>query len=143
MRACVCVCACVHTPSYAFKACMFLHVYTRVGGGGEPVIVLKWLEPSSGAVCLITVEQSPLISHCSPICLLQTSNLHTEPSHPSCPYFTSAVQLCHVYSSCSHAAYYQQWREGWFLSEEQAQPFQRHQSQRRSHSWNHIQARTH
>ena len=42
--------------------------------------MLKWLEPSSGAVCLITVEQSPLISHCSPICLLQMSNLHTGPS---------------------------------------------------------------
>lgn len=55
------------------------------------MIVLKWLEPNSGAVCLITVEQSPLISHCSPICLLQTSKLHTQPSIISIFHISSAA----------------------------------------------------
>lgn len=79
-----CVCECVFL--HAFKGRLYVllvHVHKcgRVSfGGGRFVIVLRWLEPSSGAVSLITVEQSPLISHCSLICLLQTSNLQTEPS---------------------------------------------------------------
>lgn len=76
-----CVCVLMHLR-IDFMFCLYvcMSVWMCVFWGREVVIMLKWLEPSCGAVCLITVEQSPLICHCSPICLLQMSNLCTEPS---------------------------------------------------------------
>lgn len=107
---CVCVCVLMHLRT-DFSSSYLLCVW------GEVVIMLKRLGPSSGAVCLITVEQDPLISHCSPICLLQMSNPHTGPSI----IFTSTLQLymyhtlhtviCHI-KICPNAYPHVQWIYG-------------------------------
>lgn len=83
----VCLCVLMHLRMDFFFYYLFLCFYPLSLCVGVcvcvcrvVVIMLKWLEPSSGAVCLITVEQKPLISYCSPICLLQMSNLHTHTS---------------------------------------------------------------
>lgn len=106
LSCCVCVCVCVLMHlwiDFMFQLYACTSVWMCVFRGREVVIMLKWLEPSCGAVCLITVEQSPLICLCSPICLLQMSNLCTEPSIIFMFHINSAAMKTLSHSSMPHA----------------------------------------